>query len=427
MRIAITTATRHTTIEEPSGWLRILDLDQGREVANAPLPDAVHRARDPNPRGGFRGGRGIAATRERLLVAINDRVLVLDSAWRLQRVISHRWMGGVHGLAVDDHGFWVACCDNDLVIGMDWEGRLRGSWSWRSDRRLRKELGYGWMPSFDRWADHRDPLGGGLRLDVGHPNEVTIDGSRMLVMLGLLRTPPPLIWPALRSNLLRLGERAGLGAAAQGLAYRRNAFRPGGLGSGNPAGRALEVTPGAIGLANKTDAARDWTWALLELDRIPDGRKPRARVITRGPAAMRPSHDAVPAEGLVAVNDSSRNTVLAVNRQSGAVEHSMTISGENRFLRGLLHLGGSRFLVGAQNPISAYEVDLAAGRVIAGIQLSDNPLESVWGIQRVPDEFGDPSGNLPDSRADWPIPGADAREGTAEKKGDSAATRVFAQ
>ena len=198
MRVAVTTTTRGSTLDAPSGWLRIFDIDSGQQVAESPVPDALHRARDPNPRGGFRGGRGIAAAGDRLAVAINDRILVLDRAWRLERVISHRWMGGVHGLAADERGIWAACCDNDLVIGLDWEGRVRASWSWRSDRKLRNELGYGWLPSFDRWADHRDPLGGGMRLDVGHPSDVTINGSSMLVMLGLLRTPPPLFWPALR-------------------------------------------------------------------------------------------------------------------------------------------------------------------------------------------------------------------------------------
>ena len=119
MRVAVTTTTRNTPLEVPSGWLRIFDWEAQRQVAMAPLPDAVHRARDPNPRGGFRGGRGIAFAGDRLAVGINDRILVLDHEWQLQRVISHRWMGGVHGISANEDGVWTACCDNDLVVGFD--------------------------------------------------------------------------------------------------------------------------------------------------------------------------------------------------------------------------------------------------------------------------------------------------------------------
>ena len=109
VRVAVTTIVRRSGLDVPSGWLRILDLDERRQLAMAPLPDPVHRARDTNPRGGMRGGRGIAATGDRIAIAINDRILVLDSSWRMQGVLSHRWLGGVHELEADEGGLWIAC------------------------------------------------------------------------------------------------------------------------------------------------------------------------------------------------------------------------------------------------------------------------------------------------------------------------------
>ena len=53
------------------------------------------------------------------------------------------------------------------------------------------------------------------------------------------------------------------------------------------------------------------------------------------------------------------------------------------------------------------------GRVESPFPLPDDRGETTFGIAPVPERFADPAGRLPESRADWPIPGADARVGVA--------------
>jgi hypothetical protein len=126
-RLAVTTIVRYAPLDTPAGWLRVVELDGRSQLAMAPLPDALHRGADPNPRGGLRGGRGLAALPDRLAVAIHDRILVFDTDWRLDRVLSHRWMGGPHDIAADAGGLWVTCADNDLVVRLGSKGDGTGA------------------------------------------------------------------------------------------------------------------------------------------------------------------------------------------------------------------------------------------------------------------------------------------------------------
>jgi hypothetical protein len=407
-RIAVTTIVRGAGLELPAGWLRVLSTDNWEQLAMAPLPDAVHRALDTNPRGGLRGGRGIASAHDRLAVAINDRVLVLDRDWRVERLLSHPWMGGIHDIAADATGLWATCADNDLVLRMDWDGRPCGMWHWRADRRMRRELGFGWLPSFTRSIDYRDPLEPGLRVDLGHVNAVAPEGDALLVGLGLVRTPIPLLWPALRERGTRFAERVGMGgAAARAMAlWRRSPLAR--IGARRLPTDLTLVTPGQLAIDTGGAGEPGWTWAVAELR--PDARgRLRSRLLARHPARAVPSHNLAVIDDLVVVNESARGRIVGLDRESGAIVRSVELPGDYPFPRGLIRLDDGRFLVGTKWPATLSVVDLAAERVDERIELPDDRDETPYAIASVPEDFGDP-GRLPASRAEWGIEGADASQ-----------------
>jgi hypothetical protein len=418
-RIAVTTIVRSADLDVPAGWLRVLSTDGWEQVAMAPLPDAVHRARDPNPRGGLRGGRGIASTGDRLAVAINDRILVLGRDWALTRVLSHRWMGGIHDIAADSNGIWVSCADNDIVLHLDWDGRLLGLWQWRADRRMRRALGFGWLPKLDRRVDHRDPFGGGLRVDLSHVNAVALDGDALLVGLGLLHPHVQLLWPTLRERLRRVAVGLRLGAPAERAVERWRGSAGGRLTSRALHSDLTDVTPGSLPFTRGVAAAPGSTWAIVEL-RPSTAARPRAQIVAREPAGAMPSHNVAVAGGLVVVNDTARARVVALERETGALVHSVQLAGELPFPRGLVRLDDGRFVVGTQNPAALNVVDLAAERVDSRIELQDDRGESPYAIAQVPEGFGDPA-LLPSTRSAWGIPGGDASPAAASE-GFAAAT-----
>jgi len=403
VRIAVTTIVRGSSLEVPSGYLRVMDLEAGTELARAPVPDALHRALDDNPRGGLRGGRGLAVAGDRLAMAINDRILVLDRGWRLVRVLSHPWMGGVHDLAADPDGIWVTCADNDLVLRIGWDGELRRAWHWRADAAFREALGHGWLPGFERDVDNRDPFAGGLRLELGHVNAIAPDGDRVLVGLGLVRPPVPLGRPIARALTYRAIRRMGLERAARAAVVRWAA---------SPIRRELQrrlarraarsVTPGGLNFAAGPQERPGWTWAIAELG--PDG----ARIAARHPVRGLPVHNLALDTGRLVVNDSPQARVVAVDRSSGAIVRSVGLPGEFPYPRGLARLPDGCFVVGTQRPAAVHLVDLDAGRVMRTIELPDNQGESPYAIVVLPESFEEPSGRLPLTRAGWGIAGGDA-------------------
>jgi hypothetical protein len=419
-RIAITTIVRSAGLDVPSGWLRVLSTDRWEQLAMAPLPDAVHRIHDTNPRGGLRGGRGVASTADRLAVALNDRVLLLDRDWRPAHVLSHPWMGGVHDIAADDEGLWISCSDNDMVLRLDWDGQLRGSWHWRADRRMRRALGFGWLPPVDRSMDHRDPRERGLRVDLGHVNAVASDGDAVLVGLGLLRVPMPLLWPYLRERGTRLAARAGFGGAADRAIELWRRFPLAKIQARWFPEDISRVTPGARPIDHGGPGEPGSTWVVAEL--LPGrGGRLRSRVLARHPAAAVPTHNVAAAGGWVVVNETARGRIVALDRETGAVVRSVEIAGDYPFPRGLLPLGDGRYLVGSQGPAALSVVDLAAERVDERVVLPDDRGEAPYAIGFVPSFLGDP-GLLPTSRAGWGIEDADASPGGAGEELAPAAT-----
>lgn len=405
-RIAVTTIVRGAGLDVPSGWLRVLSTDGWEQLAMAPLPDALYRATDPNPRGGLRGGRGIASAAGRLVVALNDRVLVLGPEWRVEHVLSHQWMGGVHDIVADATGVWATCSDTDLVLGLDWQGRVRSHWHWRADRHMRRALGFGWLPPFDRFMDHRDPLAPGLRVDVGHMNAVALEGDALLIGLGLVRAPTSLRWPYLRERGTMLAGKVGLGGAAEGAIalWRRSPFVRN-RGRAFPDDLTL-VTPGTLAIDTGGPGEPGWTWVVAEVRPNSDGEL-RSRVVARHPAGAVPTHNVATAEGWVVVNESARGRLVALDRETGAVVRSVQFPGDYPFPRGLLRLGDGRFVVGTKSPPTLAVVDLAAERMDERFALPDDRGETPYAIGFVPASFGDP-GLLPASRAGWAIEGADA-------------------
>ena len=401
MRVAVTTIVRFAALDTPGGWLRVVDLETGTQAAIAPLPDALHRAADPNPRGGLRGGRGVAATDDRLAVAIHDRILVLNREWNLSGVLSHRWMGGPHDIAADAGGLWVACADNDLVLRLGWHGEMEGAWHWRADRDVRRALGHDWLPRFDRHLDHRDPAPVGLRVDIGHVNAVAEDGGGLLVGLGFVRPPTRLRWTAAREAGLRVARRVGLGRAAGAVIDRWRA-----LPRNAPSPALLAVTPGTIRVEDAPQERPGWSWAVVEVQSPLD--RPRARVVARHPAGGVPAHNALPYDGLVAVTDSARGRVLAVDRRSGDVVRSVQLPGTLPFPRGLCRLGDGRLAVGTRDPAALTIVDLDAGRIDDRVLLADDRGESPYAIAPLAPGFADPAGRLPATRAGWGLVGGDA-------------------
>ena len=180
--VVVSTICRGSRPWEPSGHLYVVDLERGVQ-GSCTVPPAPYLQREPNPRGGIRGGRGLAADGDTLLVANGAAVLRFDRAWRQLATISHPWCGNVHDIAVRDDRLWVCSTANDALAVFDRAGRLTDLIDLRPAALL---AGAGAGARFAATVDYRDPAGyDSAAGNVLHANGIGFDaGGAPLVSLG---------------------------------------------------------------------------------------------------------------------------------------------------------------------------------------------------------------------------------------------------
>jgi hypothetical protein len=81
-RAIVTTVVREAGMYEPSGFVRVVDLERRSVVRCWPMVESRRRALDTNPRGGLRGAKGVGVHGDRLVVANVERLFVFDPGER---------------------------------------------------------------------------------------------------------------------------------------------------------------------------------------------------------------------------------------------------------------------------------------------------------------------------------------------------------
>ena len=328
-RVAITSVVRYSRATEISGCLRVLDLDRGRLSFVTPSPESTFRQADPNPRGGTRGTRGISTYADRLVVANAERLFVFDTAWNLVAELSNELMADVHDVLADERGIWVAATGIDQLLLVGWDGTLEHAWTFRKDRKLLKELGFGrrTLPRAEPTLDLRDPRLRGTGYDRFHLNSLGRSSNGLLLSFGRVR-PSEEHDAEASSALLRATEN----------------------GAGNP-----------------------------QLD-----------VLYRQDGIRLPSHNVGEDGDLLVYNDSSNHRLVAWDAVRREVRCEVPIPGSPPYARGLARIGDDLWLVGSQAPLSVHAVDLRREAVVASYPLAGIQDEVVFGICPLPEDFDDP-------------------------------------
>jgi hypothetical protein len=374
-RVAVSSIIRHVPAALESGLLRLIDLDSGRVLLTAPIPQSAHRGADPNPRGGLRGARGVGFSADRFVLANTERLFVFDPEWRMVGELSNRWTADIHEILVEADGTWVTCTACDLLLKLGWDGEVLASWSWRSDPGLTAEFGFRSLPELSPSLDYRDPRAGAPAVrDIGHLNAVARAGDGLIVSLGRVLAPRAYRSRRLRRRLQHAAARSALTRPATAALRRRHLRKL--------ATDALPMPdrgPGSSALVLLTDPGPRPT--------------PAAEVLIRDYGIGLPNHNALEVDGVLAYNDSNRGRLVAHERRGGAIR-SVEVPGDPPYARGLAWLGGETFLVGSQRPTALHTIDLGAGRVTSSTVIGRDPSESVSSIALLPDSFEEPPERL---------------------------------
>ncbi|MBA2541084.1 MAG: hypothetical protein H0V17_15700 [Deltaproteobacteria bacterium] len=359
----VTSVVRQAGRDDASGLVRVFDRDAGKVVARALMRESEFRDKESNPRGGVRGARGASVWNDRLVIANSERLIVLDSSWNVVRELTHPLFGGIHDILADDAGIWVTSTAADLVVRVDWSGRLIDKWDWRADRRLLRELGHLWLPRPLGEVDHRDPeLTRELVTNAAHINGIAPSAGGVLVSLG--RVLPPATFARRRVRGIKNQLRRRIGAAPKSEPHAAEPKKTKVVGAPIPNCRAAIVR-----------LARDGAVDLLYQQR----------------STTVPNHNVCELDDWLVFNDTNHNRTTAVSRATQQVVGSVAIPGDPAFARGLAHVSERRFLVGSQEPAALYELDLGQQRLIRTHDIGGMPNECVYGIVRLPAAFGVPA------------------------------------
>jgi hypothetical protein len=328
-RVAITSVVRYAMDTEISGCLRVLDLDKGRLSFVTPSPESTFRQADPNPRGGTRGTRGVSVYGDRLVVANSERLFVFDSSWRLLAELTNDYMADVHDVLAEECGIWVAATGIDRLLLVGWDGKLIHAWTFRKDRRLLRELGFGRraLPKAEPITDLRDPRDRTPGYDRLHLNGLGLGSDSVLVCFGRVR-PSEDPGTEMSSALVRATENGG----------------------GNAHVDVLHVQTGV----------------------------------------RFPSHNVAEDGDLLVYNDSSRERLVAWDTVRREPRCEVPIPGDPPYARGLAKIGDDLWLVGSQAPLSVHAIDVRRAEVVASYPLGGIQDEVVFGICPLPDGFAEP-------------------------------------
>lgn len=373
-RIIISTICRESLNDKSSGWLYFVDLETRTILKRTVGVEPPYRVNDTNPRGGMRGMRGMGFRNGELAVANYSSILFFDSRWNLLRVFSHPSIASIHEIFYAEEGVWVTSTANDVLACFDLNGGLNSLNYLRAHKPLMRKLG-GTSKLAVRPAD----LASGkndfrvrpyFNLDVydrTHLNSVCeLPDGRLLLSMGLF-----------------VGDYFGLLMNIKTLMLKLNIWK-----------FFLKINRGLRQFLRKEKQ--------MLTDLVVQPAKGRSAVVSLNPisgewqvnlqinAAINPSHS---------VRALSDGTAVYLNTSKGELIH-FTLNGEvlsvtkitDKFLRGLLELPDGRLLLGDCNTLLIF--DLAARAVVDQIELSDDPMNSIFDIQIIPPDFELPPDSL---------------------------------
>ena len=120
MRVIATTVVRESIRgKQKTGYIYDIDWDALKVRTSLAVPDPSYPESDDNPRGGVRGGRGVAVTKDGILVANYDTVYTYDDEWNQLDSYSHPLFIGTHEVDWDGRHLYMAATGIDVVLRYD--------------------------------------------------------------------------------------------------------------------------------------------------------------------------------------------------------------------------------------------------------------------------------------------------------------------
>jgi hypothetical protein len=334
MRVIATTVVRESLRgKQRTGY--IYDIGwESRSVRRLPVPDPMYPESDDNPRGGVRGGRGVAVTPHGIVVANNDTLLRFDDDWNLLESRSHPLFVGLHEISWDGTHLWLTATRIDAVLKVALDGEVNVAWDPHAPGPARAFRLRPRTHPLDGSLDYR--LRDAPRLDTCHINAVSRRENSLVIGCGLVKE---------QARVAKAKRRA--------ISVGRHLLRR--------VAPSYELLP-----------APSFRSVVLRLDGTG-----AAEVLVEVSGVDFPTHNGcLLDERRVALNDSTQNRLRIFSKGGGELQ-SLAVPGT--WLRGLARVDDRRVLVGTA-PATIALIDIEENAIEQTVRLSEDPNEAVHGL-----------------------------------------------
>ncbi len=365
-RLIIGSAHRVVPSSQLSGFLYIIDLESRSVLKKTEGIDPPFRDFDINPRGGMRGMRGIAARSGEVALANYSSIFFFDPNWNLTRVLSHPVCSSIHELIFDGKDVLVVSTGTDHLLDFDENNNINRAWFVHDQTDLvrRARIKRASMTSAEimqSGIDFRDRRKFRTEeFDHTHLNSLSkCPNGDVLLSLGLIVDTPFSALMELKSIFIKYGIWPwilNVNRAIRNLLHLKKQKLT-----------ELVIQPSR------------WGSAIVRVS--PDGS---SKLLLLLDGMVNPSHSVrVLSDGTAIYLDTSHGAVLHFEIETGTMISRTEIS--DQFLRGAVELPDGTFALGSGNEVLIY--DLRSCKVLDRIVFSDNPAESVHGLDILPPEF----------------------------------------
>ncbi|MBG0786390.1 MAG: hypothetical protein H0S79_14935 [Anaerolineaceae bacterium] len=368
--VLIPTALRKSKAFEPSGYLVVYDTEKHEIIQRTEIIEPPYRNVDPNPRGGYRGLKGISFLENRVAVANASTIFIYDEAWEPVNYFFHPTCAGFHDILLTEHGVWVTSARTDILALMDFDGEIIKYFDLRSNDLINHYAKTPIQPILSDRAirkgkyDYRNPLSHDSAItDSLHVNSFAfLENGDLLVSCGLVRVISRYHfhkWNNQLKNTIFTGLLPWLYDTYQKLLVKeKNKFE------------ATKIT-------------KEESYSLI-LRSSKSGSLKESLVL---------DHCVVPSHSIRILQD---KTAIYLDTSSGEILHFDPITNEifsrtkigEHFLRGACQLPDGTLLIGDNNILIHF--DLSTLNVISKVEFSEDPTEGVFDIKLLPENFSLP-------------------------------------
>jgi hypothetical protein len=375
--LLVSTIKRNTDPSAASGHIYVVDVEKQRVLQRSTIVEPPYKSLDPNPRGGTRGGRGIALGEDQIAITNYSTIFRYSSKWEFLGLISNPLTAAIHDTLFQDGTLWVTSAANDLTLQMDMEGNILQSFNLRENLTVQEKLD--WHPPLlldnkrlnHQMIDFRNPvLLDNTIFDNAHVNSISIlSNGDFLISLGLVIGPEFAALMRWKSRLMRL------------------ALWPFDMTTNRKIGRFMGIKPKTT---DNTLSGRPVKAKSAVLRITPGGNHSLVLVFD---SVSTPSHS------LLTLND---ETVIYLNTSEGTIVRFEPLSGRtisltkvtDGFLRGVTQLSNQKIILGSNSELISFDLEKKA--VLSTFKISREAKESIYDIKILPPHFSLPPESFED-------------------------------